>query len=305
MPSLLPSGLTGPFDAISPITEMGAFEALWARHKTSFKAIADLSRKDVHAVLSQFVSAEESEEHAGRAISLLAAKGVREFGVRVKSEMNYPEKLLDAENPVELLYFVGNWELVFSPAVAIVGTRSPTPEGLARARSLSRSLVTEGYTVVSGLARGIDTAAHNAAIDAGGRTIAVIGTSLAASYPPENAELQAKIASEHLLISQVPVLRYSQQGPAGNRLFFPERNITMSAITKATIIVEAGETSGTLIQATAALKQGGRKLFILDNCFRDSKLTWPARFEKQGAIRVRAFSDILEVLGSAEEADQS
>ena len=172
---------------------------------------------------------------------------------------------------------------------------------MRRARRLAAMLIDDGYTVVSGLAAGIDTAALTAAIARGGNTIAVIGTSIDHTYPKQNSALQEQIASEHLLISQVPVWRYSQQSPVGNRLFFPERNITMSAITKATVIVEAGETSGTLVQARAALKQG-RKLFILDSCFHNSSITWPQKFEKLGALRVKDFSDIQDVLGRAEQA---
>lgn len=191
--------------------------------------------------------------------------------------------------------------MIYTPSVAIVGTRHPSEYGLKRARMLARLLVDEGYTIVSGLATGIDTAAHTAAIARGGNTIAVIGTAIDHQYPRENAALQEQIAREHLLISQVPVWRYSQQGPTGNRLFFPERNVTMSAITKATIIVEASDTSGTLIQARAALKQG-RKLFILESCFQNSSITWPHKYEQQGAHRVRSFDEIREVLGRAEQA---
>jgi len=148
---------------------------------------------------------------------------------------------------------------------------------------------------VAGLAEGIDTAAHTAALEEGGRTIAVLGTPLSEAYPSFNRELQARIARDHLVISQVPVLRYANQFPPQNRLFFPERNVTMSALTEATIIVEAGETSGTLTQARAALHQG-RKLFILDSCF-DRGLTWPSRFLAEGAVRVRAYDDIWSALG--------
>jgi DNA processing protein len=149
---------------------------------------------------------------------------------------------------------------------------------------------------VSGLAAGIDTAAHTATLEAGGRTIAVIGTPLGVYYPPENRSLQDKIAHDFLLISQVPVLRYLNQKVPQNKLFFPERNVTMSALTEATIIVEAGETSGTLTQARAALYQG-RKLFILDSCFQRNDLTWPLTFERRGAIRVRKTEDIWRALG--------
>ncbi len=94
----------------------------------------------------------------------------------------------------------------------------------------------------------------------------------------------------------MPVLRYHRQEPPRNRYFFPERNVTMSALTEATIIVEASDTSGTLTQARAALHQG-RKLFILSSCFDKPGLTWPSRFEKQGAIRVRDFDDLWGPLG--------
>lgn len=299
-PQLL-SANSSPFDAVSPFVEMGAYEALWAKDKMSFKAIADLVRNSLSTPLSAFVDKVESAMFAERVFDRLRAAGLSDFGVHVRPDYSYPEKLLDADHPVELLYYRGFWDLIYTPSVAIVGTRNPTEEGLKRARMLARLLVDDGYTVVSGLATGIDTAAHAAAIAHGGNTIAVIGTAIDHQYPKENADLQELIAREHLLISQVPVWRYSQQGPAGNRLFFPERNVTMSAVTKATIIVEASDTSGTLIQARAAIKQG-RKLFILDSCFNNPSITWPQKYELQGAHRVKSFDEIREVLGRAEQA---
>jgi DNA processing protein len=122
------------------------------------------------------------------------------------------------------------------------------------------------------------------------------------AYPKEHAQLQSEIAKRHLLISQVPVVSYDQMKFARKRLFFPERNITMSALTQATIIVEAGNTSGTLTQARAAIEQG-RKLFILNSSFEKSDLTWPQKFAAKGAIRVRTISDILDNL-DAVDADR-
>jgi DNA processing protein len=131
----------------------------------------------------------------------------------------------------------------------------------------------------------------------------VIGTPLSLRYPKENAELQDRIAKEHLLISQVPIVRYQQgKNPTANRFFFVERNVTMSALTLATIIIEAGETSGTLVQARHALKQG-KKLFILESNFKNPALTWPAKFEQQGAIRVRDYEDIQEHLADTSLKD--
>src|SRR3546814_835485 len=157
-----------------------------------------------------------------------------------------------------------------------------SPDGIRRAERLARELVDRGFTVVSGLARGVDSAAHRAAIARGGHTISVVGTPLGSCYPKENAELQEEIARDHLLISQVPVLRYAKQSPQHNRLFFPERNVTMSALTEGTIIVEAGDTSGTLTKARAALHQGSQ-LFILEHCLQRTELTWPAPSAEPGA----------------------
>jgi len=185
--------------------------------------------------------------------------------------------------------------------VAVVGSREASEDCLRRAAKVSRALVEKGFTVVSGLAAGIDAAAHNAAIEAEGRTIAVIGTPIGVYYPKENEKLQRRIAEEFLLISQVPVLRYASQHVQQNKLFFPERNVTMSALSKATIIVEAGETSGTLTQARAAIQQG-RKLFILDSCFERSDITWPETYAKRGAIRVRDMSDIWSALSDGPPA---
>lgn len=284
--------------AISPLKEMGAYEALWLRKGTSFKSLAEMFRKNLAAIPSDFVSEVEASECANRVLAVMSDAGVRDFGVRVHGAGEYPSKLRDAKYPIELLYYRGWWDLVETPAVAIVGTRKPSREGIARAKRLAKSFVKDGYTVVSGLAKGIDTAAHTAAIDAGGRTIAVLGTPLTSVYPRENVDLQRQIGDDFLLVSQVPVLRHRQaKDPRVNRHFFPERNVTMSALTLGSVIVEAGETSGTLYQARAALDQG-RKLFVLDNCFQRG-LNWPEKLLKQGAIRVADFEDIRANLNAA------
>ena len=226
-----------------------------------------------------------------------ASKAVKRFGVRVHGAGEYPSKLRDATNPIELLYYEGWWDLVDSPSVSVVGTRRPSQEGLSHTRSLVSELVRDGFTIVSGLAAGVDRMAHETAIEEGGRTIAVIGTPLSHSYPRENSELQRHIADYFLIISQVPLKRYEDQDYRRNRYFFPERNVTMSALTAATVIVEAGDTSGTLIQARAALRQR-RKLFVLDSCFRNPQLTWPANLQAKGAIRVKEYDDIRSSLSA-------
>lgn len=283
-------------NAISPKIELGAYEALWLEKGATFKTLATKFASDPTALPSDFVPAGLARSCAEDVMTTLKQAGVHQFGVRVNHAGDYPSKLRDARHPVELLYYQGEWELTETRCVAVVGSREATDEGVRRATKIARELVDKKFTVVSGLAKGIDIAAHKAAIERGGKTIAVIGTPLGVKYPREHASLQDEIARRFLLISQVPVLRYSKQAVPQNRLFFPERNVTMSALTEGTIIVEAGETSGTLTQARAALHQG-RKLFILDSCFHRKDITWPARFADEGAIRVRSSDDIWAALG--------
>lgn len=278
---------------VDSLLEMGAYEHLWQQPSSTTKRLAELFEAHPDQLPSDLVDQTAAQESAREVIEHFAGRGIKNFGIRLNGTADYPDRLRDAKEPIELLYFLGSWELAEAPRrVAVVGTRQVSPEGAARTRRLVKELVKHDFTVVSGLAQGVDTIAHQTAIEAGGRTIAVIGTPISEVYPRENASLQRQIASEYLLVSQVPVLRYKSQSPKWNRLFFPERNKTMSALTQATIIVEASETSGTLIQARAALAQG-RKLFILESNFTNPSITWPSRFEKLGAIRVREFDDIL------------
>ena len=277
---------------VNTLSEIGAYEYLWRQPGSSTKRIAELFQANPSRLPSDLVDVDIAQRTAEEVVKLLELKGIKRFGVRIHGTHDYPERLRDATEPIEVLYFLGNWELAEAPRrVAVIGTRNITPAGAARTRKLVRTLVEHDFTIVSGLAQGVDTIAHQTAIEAGGRTIAVIGTPISESYPRENQALQRQIAEKFLIVSQVPILRYNDQTWRGNRLFFPERNKTMSALTEATIIVEASETSGTLVQAQAALAQK-RKLFILESNFSNSTISWPAKFERLGAIRVRTFEDI-------------
>lgn len=276
---------------VSPALELGAYEELWAQEGQTFKTLADMFRQSVNDLPSCFVDEEAARARARQVLRIFREKNLSDAGFVVHGTIDYPEALRDARHPVQFLYYRGDLDLLSMPhRVAVVGSREASAEGVKRARQLARELVKDGVVVVSGLARGIDTAAHTAALEAGGQTIGVIGTPISESYPKENSELQEQIARDFLLVSQVPVIRYSRQTPHWNKLFFPERNATMSALTQATIIVEAGETSGSLTQARAALEQG-RKLFILENCFHRG-LRWPDRLHQQGAIRVSTYDEI-------------
>ena len=283
--------------AVSPYNEMGAYEALWSEPSTTFKSLSERFAKLPGKMPTDLVSIEKARACAEFVKKRFEEAEIGRFGVQVHGAGEYPVKLRDAAHPVELLYYQGWWSLVYSRSVAVVGARKPSRDGLARTKRITRKLVADDFTVVSGLAAGVDRMAHETAIEENGRTIAVIGTPLSHTYPKENSALQRDISKRFLLISQVPVKRYELQDYRRNRYFFPERNITMSALTEATIIVEAGDTSGTLIQARAALRQG-RKLFILDSCFRNPRLTWPARFAAKGAIRVNEYEDLQQHLSA-------
>jgi DNA protecting protein DprA len=191
----------------------------------------------------------------------------------------------DSEQAEDLnLYYAGDLNLLKRPCVSIVGTRDPTPKGLARAARLSSELVQRGAVVVSGLARGIDASAQSSAIENGGHTIAVIGTPLSMASPSENAHLQERIWRDHLLIS--PFV----EGRPVYRANFPQRNRVMAALSDATVIVEASDTSGTLHQA-AECQRLGRWLFILKSVAEDESLAWPRKFLKYQKVAVLSSTD--------------
>lgn len=277
--------------SVSPFQEMLAYEYLWTIQRTSFKKIALSFAEYGGAFPSDLVDIAYIKAMKMR-MQEIVPENIREYmGIAMQGTMDYPSKLNDAQYPLRLFYYLGDLDLLNTRAISIVGARKVSEEGKRRTAKLVRFFVKNGYTIVSGLAEGVDTVAHQTTIDLGGRTIGVIGTPLSAYYPKENRNLQDTIGRSHLLISQIPFIRYAEQDYRMNRLFFPERNITMSAISDATVIVEASNTSGTLIQARAALQQK-RKLFILDSCFQNKSITWPEKFEKKGAIRVRNYNDI-------------
>jgi DNA processing protein len=208
------------------------------------------------------------------------------------------EELLGALNEIEqkyapkTLFVAGKIGLPLPhPRVAIIGTRKPSAEGLKIASSLSKTLALENVIIVSGLARGIDTAAHTAAIEAGGRTIAVLGTPLSKTYPRENAELQSFIMTKHLAVSQF------DEGHLTTPTDFVVRNRTMALIADASVIVESGEGGGSLHQGWEALRLG-RPLFIHSREFMRG-LEWPRDMAEYGAVEFKKPSDILDSVPSA------
>lgn len=213
-----------------------------------------------------------------------------------------PDELLGPLNEVEQkfaperIFVAGDAEILRKGfRVAIVGTRKPSEEGEKRARELGKIVIERGGVVVSGLAKGIDTIAHKTAIEAGGKTVAVIGTPLDKSYPAENGSLQRLIQREYLCISQFPL------GYPTRRQNFPIRNRTMALFSDATAIVEAGEKSGSISQGWEALRLG-RSLFVSKWLVERSGLEWPHQMISYGA-QVLSDDSVDELIDSLPEHD--
>ncbi len=283
--------------SIAPFRELGAYEALWMRERATFKSLARLFREHPGALPSDLVPESKADEYRRAALQMVAAAGADDLGVSVHGMPIYPRRLRSAAHPVEVLYYQGDLSLLGRRCIAVVGTRQPSVAGAGRAAELARGLARAGWVVLSGLAQGIDAVAHLAAIEADGATAAVLGTPLTACFPLAHAALQRRLAHDYLVVSQVPIVRYSRQAVAANRQFFRERNATLAALAEAVVLVEAGDRSGALIGARHALEQG-RRLFVLDECFGDPALRWPGRLVTRGAIRVRGLGDIERQLAA-------
>jgi DNA processing protein len=284
------------FSPVLPFREVVAYESLWAAESTSFKSLAELFAKHPNAKPTDIVDASKiSALYTIIKGLILNADRKHKTNLIINGMYDYPFGLRDARHPVELLYYNGRIDFLRTRCISLAGTSKPTLRSLELVKQLTTQLVADDFTIVSGLATGIDTQAHFAAIAGNGRTIGVIGTPLNAAFPLQNENLQDILAIKHLLISQVPFFRYAQQSPESNRQFFIERYKTISAISEATLIIEAKDNSLALTQARAALYQG-RKLMIWDTCFRNPELSWPERFVESGAIRVGSYAAIREVL---------
>ena len=189
------------------------------------------------------------------------------------------------------LYMKGQYQESDRRCAALVGSLTPSPDGVKRARRLAKLLVENGLTVVSGLARGIDTASHTGALEVGGRTLAVVGTGLDTVYPPENADLAAQIEGQGAIFSQFAL------GVGPQKHTFPMRNQVMSGMAIATIIVEGHAKCGSLIQADFAFQQG-RQVYLLRSNLDQPDNAWAKELEQRGAVVVHKIEDILSTIRS-------
>jgi DNA processing protein len=219
-------------------------------------------------------------------IDLIEKHGVR---LLAHGDAAYPAALAKVPDPPPMLYYRGAFVDSDAKAVAVVGSRHCTPYGRRMAERISSGLARAGYTVVSGLARGIDGMAHRAALDAGGRTIAVLAGGLSAIYPPEHKDLAEAIEKSGCLVSETPMTLAPQAG------MFPARNRIISGLSLAVVIVEANDRSGALITAEHAAEQN-RELFAVPGNADSVASAGTNRLLRDGARLVRDADDVLEDL---------
>jgi len=241
----------------------------------------------VGAKLAAKIAAARDEVDAEKEIEICRQGGV---SIVTDADPCYPRPLREIHDPPAVLFFRGQWQPRDAVAVAMVGTRHGTPYGLRQAERLAASLARAGLTIISGLARGIDAAAHRGALGAGGRTIAVLASGVLNVYPPEHAELAEQIVAQGALVSESPPRSEPLPG------MFPQRNRVISGLALGVIVVEAGERSGALITARHALEQG-REVFAVPGRIDDRSSVGCHRLIRDGAKLVQSPDDVLEELG--------
>jgi DNA processing protein len=286
-------------NVISPYNEAVAYDLLWEQFR-NLKPFSNFIKQNI--LPSEAAKDFNNPQLQSKIESFITdTRKSIDYSVNVMGAFQYPSGLKDTLHSFPLLYYQGDFTLLGIRSISIVGARNPSKAGIVRAERLAKEL-SQHYAIVSGLAKGIDTAALYSAVKHHGNVIGVIGTPINMSYPHENKPLQSYIAKNHLLITHVPLYHYYQIPFNNRRFFFPQRNELMSAISLATVIVEASDNSGTLIQARECLRQN-RKLFILNSCF-EQNLKWVDYYYSRGAIRVNTTEDILDEIGKTLETDR-
>lgn len=205
-------------------------------------------------------------------------------------DTRFPQALIESPDPPLLLYLRGRVELLQRPQVAVVGSRNPTPQGVENARAFASHLSHAGWTVTSGLALGIDGAAHEGALEGAGSTVAVVGTGLDIVYPLRHRALASRVAERGLLVSEFAI------GTPALAENFPVRNRLIAGLARGTLVVEAAVRSGSLITARLAL-EAGRDVFAIPGSIHAPQSRGCHALLKQGARLVESGADIIEELG--------
>ena len=216
-----------------------------------------------------------------------------EIKVIDKDSLLYPEKLKAIKNPPNILYCIGNTSLLSRKSVAVIGSRKYTLYGKIVAQMVGKELANAGIPVVSGLAYGIDSFAHEGTVNAGGKAIAVLGTGIDVIHPARNIWLYNKIAESGLIVSEYP------PGTPGAKYTFPQRNRIISAISESVVIVEAGLNSGSLITADFANEQG-KSIYAVPGNINSQFSVGTNKLIKDGAIPMISISDIVSDINGSE-----
>lgn len=207
-----------------------------------------------------------------------------------KSDDAYPKQLLNISNPPELLYCIGNTALLREIGIAVVGTRRSSPYGRWAAYEIGKKIADCGVVVVSGMAEGIDSQGHLGCLDAGGKTIAVLGTGIDICFPRSNQSLYKRIAENGLLVSEYP------PGERGKPYYFPARNRIISGLCRAVVVVEGAIKSGSMITADLALSQG-RDVFAVPGNINQPNSVGVNKLIMDGAAPVLSIDDVPDLLG--------
>lgn len=237
----------------------------------------------------------DSQEKIDAALAWAAEPG---NAILTLADAAYPQRLLDAPDPPTVLYVKGRTELLNAPALAIVGSRNATPQGESNAEAFAAALADAGLTIVSGLALGIDAAAHRGGLRGKGSTIAVIGTGIDRVYPARNQSLARDIAEHGAIVSEFPL------GTPALRENFPRRNRIISGLARGCLVVEAAERSGSLITARLAGEQG-RDVFAIPGSIHSPLSKGCHKLIRQGAKLVDDARDILDELGVTAATDKT
>ena len=283
-------------NVVSPYRELMAYECIYATEGTSRARVSRLISEG-GGLPSRALRSMEGfvpDERTHREVDEYVGSRLGGFSILVEGTPQFPSGLRSQRDPLPVFYYRGDLTLLDSRCVSIVGTRRPSGRGVSAARRLAHALAARKITVVMGLAAGVDTEAARGALEAGGGVIGVIGTPIDRYYPRENRDLQDQVANRGLLISQVPIYHYDHQPFKTQRFYFPERNVTMAALSEATVIVEAGETSGTRTQARACLEQG-RGLILLPQVVDGT--SWGRGLLAKGAVEAMTVRDVLDEIG--------
>ncbi len=272
----------GPVTVRTLSAALGSVEAILKADKATLSSVQGVSSAMVSAILSQRdgLDPDQEEINAGA------------IGARLVTPLDaeYPKRLLEIYDPPLALYVQGTIQSRDELGVAIVGSRRTSHYGMETAERLATQLAQSGVTVISGLARGIDTAAHRGALKGKGRTVAVLGGALDCMFPPENAGLAKEISQQGAVISEYPL------GRQPDKTTFPVRNRIVSGMSKGVTVVEADVASGAMITAHQALDQG-RTVFAVPGRIDSFGSRGPHKLIKNGAKLVSSVEDILEELG--------